>query len=130
MVIFERQHNFRILICYIICKTVVKYRRQLLTVFENRETHCNAILFFPRFWITFGVLLVASNTIVHAISEDTGIKEILHEEEKDNTPVSFRSLSNMTDHLYTPAARDAHYSGNMAQYLLDLHNAKATFNFW
>ena len=34
------------------------------------------------------------------------------------------------DHLYNPAARDAHYNGNMAQYLVDLHDSKATFNFW
>ena len=40
-------------------------------------------------------------------------------------------LRRMTDdHLYNPAARDAHYNGNMAQYLVDLHDSKATFNFW
>jgi len=39
------------------------------------------------------------------------------------------------DHLYSPEKRDAHYGGglssdlNVAQYLVDLHDAKATLNF-
>lgn len=33
------------------------------------------------------------------------------------------------DHLFNGAARDAHYNGNMAQYLVDLHDSKATFDF-
>ncbi|CAE8673322.1 unnamed protein product [Polarella glacialis] len=35
----------------------------------------------------------------------------------------------MAKQLYNPAARDAHYSGNMAQYLVDLHDSKAAFDF-
>lgn len=31
--------------------------------------------------------------------------------------------------LYDPSARDDHYAGNVARYLVDLHNEKATFNF-
>ena len=31
--------------------------------------------------------------------------------------------------LYDPSARDAHYSGNIARYLVDLHDARATFDF-
>ena len=31
--------------------------------------------------------------------------------------------------LYDPAARDAHYKANIAQYLVDLHDADATFDF-
>ena len=34
-----------------------------------------------------------------------------------------------TAKLYDPVARDAHYGTNTAQYLLDLHDAKATFDF-
>ncbi len=35
----------------------------------------------------------------------------------------------MTEFLYNPAQRDKHYCGNWAQYLLDLHDAKAVLNF-
>lgn len=31
--------------------------------------------------------------------------------------------------LYDPAAREAKYSGNTAQYLVDLHDARGTFDF-
>jgi hypothetical protein len=31
--------------------------------------------------------------------------------------------------MYVPADRDAHYGSNTAQYLVDLHDSKATFNF-
>jgi len=31
--------------------------------------------------------------------------------------------------LYEPATRDKKYQGNFAQYLVDLHDARATFNF-
>jgi hypothetical protein len=34
-----------------------------------------------------------------------------------------------SSYLYKPDERDAHYNGNIAQYLVDLHNEKATFNF-
>ena len=34
-----------------------------------------------------------------------------------------------SSYLYSPSERDAHYNGNTAQYLVDLHNEKATFNF-
>ena len=34
-----------------------------------------------------------------------------------------------TSYLYSPDERDAHYKGNVAQYLVDLHNENATFNF-
>mmetsp|Transcript_28019 Transcript_28019/g.65846 ORF Transcript_28019/g.65846 Transcript_28019/m.65846 type:complete len:270 (+) Transcript_28019:58-867(+) len=37
--------------------------------------------------------------------------------------------SSSSSYLYDPNQRDAHYDGNTAQYLVDLHNAKATFNF-
>ena len=33
------------------------------------------------------------------------------------------------ERLYNPTARDAHYSKNTAQYLVDLHDSKATFDF-
>jgi len=32
-------------------------------------------------------------------------------------------------YLYVPSERDEHYNGNIAQYLLDLHDEGATFNF-
>ena len=35
----------------------------------------------------------------------------------------------MEPQLYEPAARDAAYSGNVAKYLVDLHDQKATFDF-
>ena len=31
--------------------------------------------------------------------------------------------------LYDTAVRDSHYKGNIAQYLVDLHDSKATFDF-
>eukprot|EP01044_Picomonas_judraskeda_P005416 COSAG03_NODE_510_length_7290_cov_66.012229_1_plen_79_part_10 len=31
--------------------------------------------------------------------------------------------------LYDPSARDATYTGNWAKYLVDLHDARATFDF-
>ena len=31
--------------------------------------------------------------------------------------------------FYDPAARDAKYSGDWAQYLVDMHDARATFDF-
>lgn len=34
-----------------------------------------------------------------------------------------------TTYLHDPAARDAHYNGNIAQYLVDLHDESAVFNF-
>ena len=39
------------------------------------------------------------------------------------------SSAEAPSHLYSPTERDAHYQGNIAQYLVDLHNEKATFNF-
>ena len=50
---------------------------------------------------------------------------------------SSTALSAMATHLFDPASRDAHYgeptsgasSANLAQYLLDLHDSEATFNF-
>ena len=33
------------------------------------------------------------------------------------------------DDLYTPSSREAHYGENVAQYLVDLHDANATFDF-
>ena len=35
----------------------------------------------------------------------------------------------MGGELYDPAQRDSHYQGNVAQYLVDLHDANACFNF-
>lgn len=35
----------------------------------------------------------------------------------------------MTANLHDPATRDAQYSDNMAQYLVDLHDSKAVFDF-
>ena len=32
--------------------------------------------------------------------------------------------------LYDPAQRDFHYKGNIAQYLVDLHDADACFKFY
>lgn len=37
--------------------------------------------------------------------------------------------SEQKSHLYVPSDRDEYYQGNVAQYLLDLHNEGATFNF-
>jgi len=34
-----------------------------------------------------------------------------------------------SSYLFSPEERDAHYDGNIAQYLVDLHNNKSTFNF-
>ncbi len=36
---------------------------------------------------------------------------------------------NDKNYLYIPSERDAHYRGNIARYLLDLHEEKATFDF-
>jgi len=36
---------------------------------------------------------------------------------------------NNKNYLYIPSERDAHYQGNIARYLLDLHEEKATFDF-
>ena len=33
------------------------------------------------------------------------------------------------DALYSPTKRDARYNGNMAQYIVDLHDSSATFDF-
>ena len=33
------------------------------------------------------------------------------------------------DDLYTPSSREAHYGQNVARYLVDLHDANATFDF-
>ena len=35
----------------------------------------------------------------------------------------------MRSELYDPAQRDSHYKGNIAQYLVDLHDSNACFNF-
>lgn len=35
----------------------------------------------------------------------------------------------MPSELYDPALRDSHYQGNIAKYLVDLHDANACFNF-
>jgi len=37
--------------------------------------------------------------------------------------------SEQKSHLYVPSERDEYYQGNIAQYLLDLHNEGATLNF-
>ncbi|KAL7497546.1 hypothetical protein ACHAWT_006456 [Skeletonema menzelii] len=37
--------------------------------------------------------------------------------------------SEQKSHLYVPSERDEYYQGNVAQYLLDLHDEGATFNF-
>ncbi len=37
--------------------------------------------------------------------------------------------SEQKSHLYVPSDRDEYYQGNVAKYLLDLHNEGATFNF-
>lgn len=39
------------------------------------------------------------------------------------------SAESSSTHLFSPKERDAHYDGNIAQYLVDLHNNKCTFNF-
>ena len=35
----------------------------------------------------------------------------------------------MRSELFDPALRDSHYEGNVAKYLVDLHDANACFNF-
>ncbi|CAJ1959863.1 unnamed protein product [Cylindrotheca closterium] len=42
---------------------------------------------------------------------------------------SLSSSSETTQALYAPSARDEKYGSNIAQYLVDLHDSKATFNF-
>ena len=47
--------------------------------------------------------------------------------------ISFRVLKvakMSTTDLYDPAQRDSHYKGNIAQYLVDLHDANACFKFY
>ncbi|KAL3939426.1 MAG: hypothetical protein SGBAC_005849 [Bacillariaceae sp.] len=39
------------------------------------------------------------------------------------------SSSKAFEALYSPSARDERYGSNIAQYLVDLHDSKATFNF-
>lgn len=39
------------------------------------------------------------------------------------------SNTSSKSHLFIPSERDEYYQGNVAQYLLDLHNEGATFNF-
>jgi hypothetical protein len=46
-----------------------------------------------------------------------------------NTAAVVLPSSAMADYLVEPTQRDAHYQGNVAQYLLDLDEAKATFDF-
>merc|ERR1719162_1756906 len=46
-----------------------------------------------------------------------------------STTISEGASSSPPTYLYTPVERDAHYKGNTAQYLVDLHNEKATLNF-
>jgi len=40
-----------------------------------------------------------------------------------------RFMVSATEQLLNPTERDAHYGSNVAQYLVDLHDAKATFDF-
>jgi len=40
-----------------------------------------------------------------------------------------RSSTISSEALVDPTQRDAHYGGNVAQYLVDLHDTKSTFNF-
>ena len=40
-----------------------------------------------------------------------------------------RSSTISAEALVDPTQRDAHYGGNVAQYLIDLHDTKSTFNF-
>lgn len=40
-----------------------------------------------------------------------------------------RSSTISAEALVDPTQRDAHYGGNVAQYLVDLHDTKSTFNF-
>jgi len=46
-----------------------------------------------------------------------------------STAAATEEGSSSSSYLYAPDERDAHYDGNTAQYLVDLHNEKATFNF-
>ena len=55
----------------------------------------------------------ASVAALHAAAASTAQTD-------DNTSKSY---------LYSPKERDEHYQGNIAQYLVDLHNEQATFNF-
>jgi hypothetical protein len=40
-----------------------------------------------------------------------------------------RSSTISAEALVDPTQRDEHYGGNVAQYLVDLHDTKSTFNF-
>ena len=44
-------------------------------------------------------------------------------------PRAARPEMAMAAHLHEPASRNEHYKDNLAQYLVDLHDAKATFDF-
>ena len=39
------------------------------------------------------------------------------------------AMTAMATHLHDPAARDTHFGGNWAKYLVDLHDTKAAFDF-
>jgi len=45
------------------------------------------------------------------------------------TTVVRSSTTVASSYLFAPEERDTHYGGNTAQYLVDLHNNKSTFNF-
>lgn len=43
--------------------------------------------------------------------------------------VAASSSASSSSYLFMPAERDSHYGSNIAQYLVDLHDSKTTFNF-
>ena len=68
-------------------------------------------------------LLTASNALVLPTSRTST-------QSRTSTLVCAEPTTMMPPHLHVPKARDSHYAdGNLAQYLVDLHDAKATFNF-
>mmetsp|Transcript_15094 Transcript_15094/g.34800 ORF Transcript_15094/g.34800 Transcript_15094/m.34800 type:complete len:260 (-) Transcript_15094:1559-2338(-) len=54
---------------------------------------------------------------------------ITHNSRSARPSVVVESSTEASSYLFSPKERDAHYDGNIAQYLVDLHNNKSTFNF-
>ena len=79
-------------------------------------------------------LLTASNALVVRVAgsraEARPLGASARLQSRTSTLVCAEPTTMMPPHLHVPEARDSHYAdGNLAQYLVDLHDAKATFNF-
>jgi hypothetical protein len=79
--------------------------------------------------ISFHALAVASfqpNILPTTTTAMASVREVASVALKSTAA---EEASSSSSYLYAPDERDAHYNGNVAQYLVDLHNEKATFNF-